>query len=405
MAGTWVGRATPAGPWRARRARSAGAGLRVDLTLFDWWSDFADTTDNATWMADVLGRYRSDPELAFVELKNEPPVTQPVVAHWVAAELPVLRHLAGTVPVTVSLTTDPALTQLRALRALLAADPPSFYDLHVYGTPGAVAAELAAAEALVAPVPVYVGETGMSTLPGPGSDAALADARQAWYFRAVEWAVQQLGLPPAAPWTYTDFTPGTVPAGVTVAAAQLDFGLVTTSGAPKPAATVVERLFRDGTVGSGFNRGFSQGSDGLPAVWQPYCASQGILRWSATVGHDGPGAAELARTGGDATCWPSFRVEPVVGLTPTDRTFRATAYAEGTAATGTSMLQVAWFAAGGTLLGTAESSPLPDGTTGWTPLTVTAEAPAGAAYPEIVLASAHDRGAVWFDDVTWQPLP
>ena len=50
---------------------AAKNGLRVDLTLFDLWRNVSDLNGSSTWMTDILEGYKSDPEIAFIELKNE----------------------------------------------------------------------------------------------------------------------------------------------------------------------------------------------------------------------------------------------------------------------------------------------------------------------------------------------
>ena len=75
-------------------------------------------------------------------------------------------------------------------------------------------------------------------------------------------------------------------------------------------------------------------------------------------------------------------------------------WAEGSAATGTNDLEVAWFGTGGNWISSNVSSALPDGTSSWTELGVDATAPAGAAYAVLYLASSKDTGSVYFDDAT-----
>lgn len=381
-------------------------GLRVDLTLFDWWSDYSNIAGSDTWLAHILSPYRSNAELAFIELQNEPNVAEPAVTHWVRSVFPFLRQCAGSVPTTVSVRLSPRLSQLKALQAALTEDPPSFYDVHTYAPPGVAYAELARAKATVAPIPLYVGETGISTEPSPGSNQALAYAEQSWYYRAVEWDVQQLGLPPAAPWTFTDFTSGAVPvaARTQMRPSQHNYGLFTTANIPKPAASVISNLFQTGTIDPTFNQNFNEGSHGMPAVWHPWCSTPGEISWSATVGDHDPGAVRLRGTGGTPSCWPSVHVEPVNGVASPNETFNATVEARGIAATGNNIIQIAWFDANGTYLGNSSSASLPTGTTPWTQLSVSSTAPAGAVYAQIYLASSHNRGVVWFDDVTWHAM-
>ena len=50
---------------------AARHGLRVELTLFDWWHDYSDVAGSRRWAAAVLSPYAGDARIAFVELQNE----------------------------------------------------------------------------------------------------------------------------------------------------------------------------------------------------------------------------------------------------------------------------------------------------------------------------------------------
>jgi hypothetical protein len=49
---------------------AAQRGLRVQLTLFDWWYEWADVRGSKTWAGELLAPYVGDRRLASVELKN-----------------------------------------------------------------------------------------------------------------------------------------------------------------------------------------------------------------------------------------------------------------------------------------------------------------------------------------------
>ena len=80
--------------------------------------------------------------------------------------------------------------------------------------------------------------------------------------------------------------------------------------------------------------------------------------------------------------------------------WHAEAWAKGQNATGTSEIALSWFDANDRWLGQTSSKRVAAGTTGWTKLTVTATAPAGAASVQLHLKSGDNKGSVWFDDVT-----
>ena len=46
-------------------------GLYVQLTLFDWFANYGDTSDSTTWSESFLAPYANDPEIAFIDLQNE----------------------------------------------------------------------------------------------------------------------------------------------------------------------------------------------------------------------------------------------------------------------------------------------------------------------------------------------
>jgi hypothetical protein len=98
---------------------------------------------------------------------------------------------------------------------------------------------------------------------------------------------------------------------------------------------------------------------------------------------------------------PAFYISPIDAHVVPGQSYTATAWVRGLNATGATRVALAWFDASGAYLGQVESAVLPTGTTGWTLLTAAGVAPAGAAYLQIHLKSAYNRGTAWFDDVTF----
>ena len=190
--------------------------LRVELTLFDWWHEYADVEGSRRWVAALLTRYAGDERIAFVELKNELGPQDPGAASWAAALIPYVRELTGK-PVTISVPAlDPA-RDLRALRTALGGAQPDFYSAHFYRRPELAAEHLAAAMAAVAPLPLRLGETGYSTamtydiLPGVPVSPSAREAQQAYYLRSLTAVAHRLGLPAVQPWILSDFTPNAIP--------------------------------------------------------------------------------------------------------------------------------------------------------------------------------------------------
>jgi hypothetical protein len=384
---------------------AAAHGLRVQLTLFDWWSDYADTRGSDSWAAAILTPFRNDSRIAFCELKNEIDVGDIRALSWAGHELPEIRAALGSIPVTVSVSADSPREALNLLRARLRGAQPDFYDVHYYGPAGAAYVQLSAARAAVAPVPLLVGETGASS---QAAQSPSGEAFQDLYVRSVEWAAQRAGLPDAAPWMYTDLVPAAVPSGAAVPAAQLYFGLIRANGSAKPVAGSVRTLFSGGAVPTGFGNAFASGHSGVPDGWrataQNGTAGTGQFAWDSAVGHDAPGSARLGDTPASADPVSAFFATPVVQPTRGGETFRLTAWAKGRAATGSNRVAISWFTGDGSFVGESDSPALPLRALTWSALSVTADTPPGAAYAQVRLQSEGNRGTVWFDDVSFTAM-
>jgi endo-1,4-beta-mannosidase len=222
---------------------AAAHSLKVQLTLFDLWNDYADIRGSRLWAAKVLAPFRGDPRIAAVELKNEVDPNEPLAMAWTRAMLPSVRTDVRR-PVTVSVMGWNTATPLRRLISALGRVHPDFYDLHFYGTPQYMLATFRAAKRMAGGAPLIIGETGYSTDPandaiggvGPGLDAH--EREQAAYYVAVERAAYVAGLPRAGVWTLNDFPPL-----AHVNAVEQHFGLFRLDGAPKPATSVIREAF------------------------------------------------------------------------------------------------------------------------------------------------------------------
>lgn len=407
-----MGFPTPSPAMQSRLSRivdmAGDHGLRVQLALFDQFTDFADIPGSLTWAHDLLAPFSGRSRLEFIDLRNEldAPSTlgNPQVYQWLDALLPAVRGDAGGVPVTLSVTTPAHITTLRAALRV----EPDFWDLHYYSSDGLAYATMAAAIAAAAPQPVFVGETGFATAgddspPGLPSGESSLEAYQAHYYQAIEQAARSLGLGAAAPWALYDFTQAAIPSQQEPD--QYAFGLLHTDGTPKPAASVVRQFFRTGTVSADFNSDFSQTvrtSQGeLPAVWRLWEPDQAHFALDPTVGHSASGSASIEGSDGSDAGMPAFYTVPVEPrVVPGDR-YRVRAWVRGSGATGTTVVNVSWFDSRGVYMSGADSASLGPGDTDWTELEAMGTAPPGAAFAEIWLKSAHDAGTVWFDDVTW----
>lgn len=408
-----MGFPTPSAAMQARLAQivsmAGGHGLKVQLSLFDQFTDFADVSDSLTWARDLLEPFSASPHIAFVDLRNEidapSTLSDPQVRNWLDALLPAVEHDAHGVPVTLSVT---APENISALRAVLQVQP-DFWDLHYYSADGLAYSTMEQAIQAAVPQPVFVGETGFATAqdgspPGLPAGPSALEAYQAHYYQAIERAALSLGLGAAAPWTLYDFTQSAIPSQQS--ADQYAFGLLRTDGTSKPAAAVIRDVFRTGAVSDDFNAGFSQAVSApggeLPAVWRLWEPDQAHFALDPAVGHDTPaGSARISDSGGTDAGMPAFYTVPVRPQIVPGAEYRVTAWVRGAAATGTTVVNVSWFDHQGVFMGGSDSPDLGPGDTDWTELAATGTAPPGAAFAEIWLKSAHDSGTVWFDDVAW----
>ena len=378
-------------------------GLKVQLTLFDLWTSYSDTEDSTNWMAKLLGPYANDPEVAFAELQNEVNPANAAQMSWVQDELPVLRTVMGTVPVTVSTTGPDTPSVLSELKLALGPDQPDFYDVHYYGNPTDAYAQLSEDKAIANPLPLFVGETGASSTPVNGETSAAAEAYQDLLLRSVEWATDALGLPAPAPWTFQDFTSTAIPPELNLGTDEYFYGLIRTDGSEKPAAISLSQFFGSNTINTDVNYSFSQLSGGQPLYWEQSDGTQGTLIADPSVTYSGSGAVELTNTAGDNAQVPAFEAFPIIVPIYQGEVFNASVWAKGSASTGNNELAISWFDKSGNYLGDSSSPTLMAGTTPWTELSVNSTAPVGAAYEMLNLKSADNTGSVWYADVTFQP--
>lgn len=371
-------------------ALAARHGLRVELSLFDWWFDYGRIADSEAWVRDLLGRYAGDPRIAAVELRNELDPGDASAVAWARVLLPYVRTVLPGVPVTLSVSAHDPVDRLATLSRELAPVAPDFWSLHYYDKPEYALWTIAAARAAVAPVPIVVGETGYEpnlSAAAPRSRDDLA-AEQTRYFRTLANATALLGLPPPGVWALLDFAAGASP--LPMPRGEYGFGLFRVDGSAKPDAQVVRSVFATpGQVDAGFDGGFEQPGLG---PWRAHGA--GVSRDTAAA-RSGAGSAALAPDGGRA----ALTTIPPAPWVTAGQTATLTAWACGSSATGTTRVAIRWFAADGSPLGDAGSAPLPPGSTGWTQLTVAAPAPAGAAYLGLALTSEGNAGSARFDDV------
>lgn len=220
---------------------AAAHNLRVYLNLFDRFLNFGAVTGSISWAAAVMQPYAGDPRVPAVEVYNEAKPLVPTQVAWLKVIIPQVQKDSGGTPVGVSVCGCSSTATLSDMHDELTGTQPDFYSFHYYsGDLSQQDAEtvFASAKSIVAPLPLIIGETGMSTGPSAtgGSDPTL-EQQQAQWFHAVEGAAVAEGLGTAGVWTLEDFT------AVNPSPQQQFFGPVRTDGTQKPAAAVVAAAF------------------------------------------------------------------------------------------------------------------------------------------------------------------
>jgi hypothetical protein len=392
---------------------AAGHGLRVELTLFDWWQDYADVAGSRRWARALLSRYAGDERIAFVELKNELEPLDPGAAEWAAALIPYVREVVRR-PVAISVPAHDAARDLRLLRAALGSAQPDLYAAHVYWRPELAAVQLEAARAAVAPLPLRLGETGYSTaipydvIPGVPASRSAREAQQGYYLRSLALVTRRLGLPPIAPWILSDFAPDAIPSDdpdVYRNAREYRFGLFRISGEPKPAAAELRAIFSGGRV-DGFNGGFESAvrdehGRAVPALWRIRATPNAAFARDREVARTGRASGRIDGAGTGTRPDAAFAIAPPDPAVRQGDRSTVIAYARAGSTCGEVRVALRWFSAEGHAVGGVQSAPLRCGTDGWRRLRTSGTAPVGAAYVGIYLRAAGTVGAAWFDDVSY----
>ncbi len=384
-------------------ALAAAHGLRVELTLFNEWTDYGDIADSETWARQVLAPLSGDHEIVYIDLHDELPVsTNRDAPAWAEAMVPFVKSVDGGLPVTISTSISSGIGPLQALIGALASNPPDLYDIHYFGSAADAYAILAEARATVHGAPLFVGETGFATSPAYGwargllPTASSLESYQDYYYRTVESATAALSLPPAAPWILYDM-PGQ---GGTLWGYHM--GILRADGSPKPAAGVLASVFSGATPEASFNNGFEEGSS-LPAIWRRWLPRDAHFAREHAITHSGSAAVSISHAGGThLTGCPAFYAAPIAAITP-GVDYDASVWALGSATAGSSRIVLVWTTSSGRFIASSPSPSLPAGNTGWTQLSVSAAPPAGAAAVEIDLQVCESPGTTYFDDVTFSP--
>lgn len=376
------------------------AGLQVWLTLFDNFSSYADLAGSRTWTTALLAPYTDDRRIQAVEIRNEIKQTQAAML-WAQDQIALVHRLSPTTPVALSLNGSVEPESYATLLDAVRPELPDVVSYHYYGNPGLAHDHFRRVVAAVAPVPVVVGEAGLTTSAQDSrcADVACREAEQVdWYQLAVA-AARQAGLSPPAPWTLFDLTSDATSRSIT--AAGFGYGLIRTDGTAKPAAAVVAAAFSDVWTTAPQDTDFAEVTmQGQRArAWVPWRPS-GSFRVEGGAGVGGGSA--LAVTGTDS--WPdgasAWFARPLTAVRP-DQTWRVRVSVRGVGASGRTYLDVVWLDGDGTYLRHAVSGVLDVRTPAWQELSVVAAPPPGATAVRIHLASGGNAGTVYFSNPTW----
>jgi|1185.fasta_scaffold01198_2 hypothetical protein len=379
---------------------AAARGLHVQLTLFDWWYSWYDRRGSQTWARELLAPYAHDARIAFIELRNEILPKQETTA-WATEMIPFVRRLVPGTPLTLSVAGPNLLGKLATLKRQLGAVRPDFYDIHYFGLGGESAfATFARAKQIVAPTPLWVGETGYPTLVngsgfgGVPRTRAGQEVAQTQFLSTVAWAAHANGLAPIGVWQLGDLDPDAVPDRlVDPEEPELHYGLFRADGSAKPAAETVRSIF-GGSVPTSFNNGFEDSLDGVPARWE--MAGDGI--WFAvdhSVAATGAASGEIAGAG-----TASYSIVPPNGGVRSGTRISASVFARRAAPGGSVSIVLEWHDRAGRLLGRETSPPLA-AVGAWSQLAASGTAPRKGAYVRIDLVAHGLTAPVWFDDVVF----
>jgi alpha-tubulin suppressor-like RCC1 family protein len=216
-------------------------GLTAQLSLFDWFGDWPNISGSTTWAKAILAPYKSDPRISFVEVRNELDVTSGAALQWAKTMVPIVHAAAGTLPVTISIPGNAPSNALQIMKQTFGSSL-DFYDVHYYGNSNGASAALAADKATVAPSPLYVGESGMSTGPGGAPSNPTLEQKQVTFFTQLNAATKANGLGLPSPWALQDFTNGSL-TWVGATSNEYHFGLLRTDGSAKPAFAIEKAAF------------------------------------------------------------------------------------------------------------------------------------------------------------------
>lgn len=366
---------------------ATGDGLSVQLTLFDMWHAYSQISNSMRWVSSLLADQAGNPTIALVELQNEMPLTRESLA-WARSLLPYLQSVLPGVPRTIS---EPGSEGLAPTKKLLSDIPESdidVVDVHYYGDPSRAAQELKQVLSVAEGRPVMIGETGVST-----HGTSQGEEAQARFYKIMGETTNALGLPPPSPWMLNDVHRA---GGEHLDANQEYFGLRRSDGAWKPAAVIVQDIFRGNIPTSWSTESTDAPGGDTFGDWTEFDPSEGSPFVASTPSYEGGKSICYSHTGGSAEKLPALvQTFPVLKQ---GEDFDVSAWLHRTAGTGEEVIAIAEFNANGIYIGEVDSRAA-TGSGGWQELSVTSSEPSNVASIAINLKAGYESGTACWSDI------
>jgi hypothetical protein len=415
--------------------RAQAVGVKIHLTLFDYWGCYGQITNSKTWVSAILSALPNTANIAVIELQNETryastssytagfdagwPSSTPkystlgqVAITWAKLMVPYIRSIAPGVPITSSTSYGPADLSAYVAAVKNTSAAPNWYDWHCYT--GCTSLVYPAIEQVIAIVGsssmLYIGETGLASTPAGTQGPLQAQQAESDYIQAVRWSCAQLGMPEPAPWILFDMNSSAqFPGGQT-------YGLCDTSGNVKLAAQMYQAIPPGVTIPAISLNGSMQGNqpdaygNALPIRWVLYRGNSGAQPIHSAIdntnSYQGNPAVLLTGSAGTSTSdnVPGLQSNPyTLPMVTSGQTFTFTCALKATGSysgAGSPFLEISWYNSSGGYISSATGPKLTLSNT-FAQHSLSAAAPAGAAYASLFVNAGYNAGSIWVSGATW----
>jgi len=415
--------------------RSKTVGIKLHLTLFDYWGSYGYISGSQTWIAAMFRALPDTANIAVIEIQNETryaltttytggfdsgwpagvkqysQVGQVAIV-WAQSITGYIRSVAPGVPVTASTSygTADLSAYLAAVKGTSAA--PSWYDWHCYEASSSVPySSLQTVVSIIGnPAMLYIGETGLTSEASGSQGTLQAQQAQSDYIQAVRWSCAQLGLPEPGPWILFDLNSSAQFSG------GQSFGLFDTSGNVKlsgalyqatPPGTIVPAISLNGNM-EGCQP--DTNGNGLPVRWSLYKGNTDIQPVSAAIdtATTYQGNATVLLTGSGATSAndnpPALQSLPAtlpVVIPGQVYTFSCAIKATGSYHSGGwPALEISWYGSSGNYISSTSGPPLTLTST-FARYSLNSTAPPASAYAALFVNVGHNSGKIWVGGAVW----